>query len=230
MIRRGEFPSALDCALDGRDFFAFVTRRDGDACRLEFCRGFFERLHRPSCRRSPAIGLQGRKSLRPARRRRGRRTREARKTRVSAGAVGDLEGDMPCIRQACSKRTMRALGKGVVAPAAVDRAKRGLEAEAAAETGRPQYRTEHLGAKPDADRAHGDRRGRAAAGASRRTAQVPRIPCTQEAPSGQTRSSPSCRELPRRPRAAPQRLRNRARCGSRQTAANRIQWACRWFP
>ena len=62
-----------------------------------------------------------------------------------------------------------------MAAAAVDRADRRLEAEAAAEACRAQDRAEHLSANRGADGADGDRRGRAAARAAGRAGEVPRI-------------------------------------------------------
>ena len=62
-----------------------------------------------------------------------------------------------------------------MAAAAIDRADRRLEAEAAAETRWPQDRPEHLRADPDADRADSDRGRGAAARAAGRAGQVPRI-------------------------------------------------------
>ncbi len=188
---------------------------------LSFADASSKRFLRRRRSHRPAVGFQNRKSARLRRRRAGRRAVEARIAGVSAGAARDLVGDLPGLRQTRGDRPVRALGKGVMAAAAIDRADRRLEAEAAAEARRPHDRAEHLRADANADRADGDRRGRTAAGAARRAGRGPTDCGSRAAASTRIRSSPSCRRSLRRPRAAPRRSRRRARCGSRRTAANR---------
>src|SRR5215467_631573 len=152
-----------------------MTGGDRDPGSLKLGDGGFQRL--PGCRRrhGPAVGLQDCEPTRGFGSRRRCRAVETWKSRIATGALRDLAGDLPCLRQACGKGAVDALGQAIITAATVDGADRRLEAEAAAETRRPQDRAEDLGAEPDADGTDCYRRGGAAAGAAGRSSGVPRI-------------------------------------------------------
>src|SRR5215469_10747928 len=113
----------MDRVLSICNYCTFVTRYERDARKSKFCRRFFERLLGLGYCGRPTVGFQNGEPLRFGGRRCGQRTVEARKARVATGTLGDLARYLPCFRQTCSKRTVRALGKAVIAATAVERAK-----------------------------------------------------------------------------------------------------------
>ena len=94
---------------------------------------------------------------------------------IAARAHRDLVGHLPGVVEGRGEHAVAALAQAVMAAAAIERADRRLEAEAAAIARRPDGRADHLGAERGAHHAGGDRRRRAAARSAGRAAQVIRV-------------------------------------------------------
>ena len=113
--------------------------------------------------------------MRLFRRRRAGGTEQAGVSGIAAGAHRDFVGDLPGIFQCGRQHAGRALAQSVVAAAAIERADRDLEADAAAVAGRTDGRTDHLRAERGAHHSGRDARRRTAARPAGRAAQVMRV-------------------------------------------------------
>ena len=120
----------------------------------------------------PAGGLEKREAARRSRRRRARRPEQAGIAGIAAGAERDLVGDLPGFVHRRGEDAGHALAQSVIASAAIERADRDLEADAAAIAGGTNGRADHLCAECRADHAGGNAGGRAAARSTRGAAQV----------------------------------------------------------
>src|SRR5215472_18565767 len=164
-----------DRGFDGSELRMGLARENFDAGGLEPRQRIGDGLLGVGRGDRPAGSLDKGEAARFSWRRRARWSEQSGIAGIAAGANRDLVSDLPGVVQHRSEDAGRALAQAVVASAAIERADRDLEADAAAVARGANGRADHLRAERRADYARDNAGGGAAARSARGAAQVMRV-------------------------------------------------------